>query len=128
MRGDVGESHRTTIRLFCLALGRYAASRRVAGLPQDASVPNLVSGIDAYLQYRAPETCSLAGAVRQYLRTMVAFRSEAIVTGRKKTAWSRPHQQQARREDRVRRHLVGEVIRGADRMKPKAIPERMTSP
>ena len=55
---------------FCLALGAIAGFAASGGVwPQDASVPEFsVPELTAYLQYRAPETCSLAGAVRQYLR------------------------------------------------------------
>ena len=55
---------------FCLALGAIAGFAATGGVwPQDTNVPEFsVPELTAYLQYRAPETCSLAGAVRQYLR------------------------------------------------------------
>ena len=55
---------------FCLAFGAMAGFAASGGVwPKDTNVPEFsVPELTAYLQYRAPETCSLAGAVRQYLR------------------------------------------------------------
>jgi len=111
-RGGISSNHNSPGSVWHWErLAGFAASGGV--WPQDASVPEFsVPELTAYLQYRAPETCSLQALFDSTYGTMVAYRSEAIVTGKEKTAWSRPSPTTRRdRDDHIRTQPAGQVIK-----------------